>query len=350
MINDRYLPEIVVRIAGIFNVATTILRGYPFVVPKKILILKPCHLSEIMPATALLTALSDAYPHAQIDWAISDAMRPVVATNKRLCHLISTGRVAMPDQTRQDIDDLIALVKAEKYDTCFVPDGAAVLAYVAWNAGIFQRIGLNVRGAGLTHTIRLPATQNYLHLAEACGITATPAMTFALPDTDRTTITQRLVEQTDWRGDTPLIVLHPTEDHGNNPWQLERFVRLGNYLVRELGATLILAGLDHDQSQANKIAGLMSTPVLNWVGGLTIGEWGALWEVADLSVGVHLGGSQVAVAVGCKTILITGQAHQAKAFSTTNPNQAHVLFAEDTVSVESVIKIVNKQLTVNHPS
>lgn len=291
-----------------------------FIPPEKVLILKPCCLSQVMLTTPLLAALQSTYPRAQFDWAVSEWARPAIATNPRLSHLIDSGRVGLADSSWADLRELVHRLRQEQYDTCFIPSRSSLLSLVAWLARIPQRVGLNVQGRGFAQTIavRPPAGEVheaaiYLSLAEALAIdTDQVRMEFYPPDSDRTAVTQRLVDEIDWLGDVPLVIMHP--GGGINPvhrvdqkrWPVERFARLGNYLARTFKACILLVGSQENRPLAEAVAGLMPTRVHNLAGRVSLGQIGALCEVADLYVGNDAGPTHVAAAVGCPTLAIFG--------------------------------------------
>jgi heptosyltransferase II len=178
---DNLLTATVARIASVpFRLAR---RG--FVPPRKALILKPCCLSQALLATPLLAALAETYPNAQFDWAISDYARPAVATNIRLSELVDSGQVGLPGATLADVRDLAERLRAQEYDTVFIPSRSSVLALVAWLARIPQRVGLGAGGRGFAHTLVAnapPGEQHaamiYLSLAHALGIGTAGYMEF----------------------------------------------------------------------------------------------------------------------------------------------------------------------------
>lgn len=300
-----------------------------FFTPKKVLILKPCCLSQVMLTTPLLAVLSEAYPEAQFDWAISQWARPAVAGNPRISELIATGAVGMGKASRAEIFNLIGRIRAQKYDTCIIPSRSSWLAFIAWRAGIRQRIGLDVDGRGFSHTFPvrpLPETVHeaevYLSLAHALSIDPrlikrVARMEFYPPDPARTAMAARLVEEIDWLGDVPLVIIHPgggrnpVANHELKQWPAERFARLGNHLVRQHHARVVLVGAQEDAALVHAVAGMMSTPVVTLAGGLNLGELGALCELADLYVGNDAGPTHIAAAVGCPTLAIFGPSNPA---------------------------------------
>jgi lipopolysaccharide heptosyltransferase II len=291
--------------------------------PQKVLILQTCCLSQVMLATPLLAVLYETFPDARFDWAVSDWARPAIVTNPRLTEVISTGDGNLQKRSWRQIGGLVKRLRAEHYDTCFIVSRSGLLSYIAWQAGIPQRIGLNIRSRGFAHTIAVRpsgekkhAAANYLSLAEAVGAeeeTINGASTeFYPPDRDRLAMTQRLVEEMDWLGDVPLIIMHP--GGGANPiqseslkrWPVERFALLGNHLVRKHGARIVLVGAAEEQPLAQTIAGLMATNLTNLCGEVSLGEVGALCEVADLYIGNDAGPTHIAAATGCSTLAIYG--------------------------------------------
>ncbi len=300
----------------------------PLTAPRKAIILKPCCVSQAMLTTPLLAALSHAYPQARFDWAISDWARPAVVGNPRLTEIISSGMGGVDAMSWREVSQLVQTIRAEAYDACFIPSRSSVLSLIAWMAGIPQRIGLHVGGRGFADTLAVSPPSGktneavvYLSLATAVGVDAeivtSVGMEFYPPDADRTAVTRRLVDDVDWLGDRPLVIIHP--GGGQNPvrtderkqWPIERFVLLGNHLARRHGAQIMLVGADSDKPLADKIAGLMSAPVANWAGRTTLGQVGALADVADLYIGHDAGPTHIAAAVGCPTLAIFGPSHPA---------------------------------------
>jgi ADP-heptose:LPS heptosyltransferase len=182
-------------------------------------------------------------------------------------------------------------------------------------------------------------------------------MEFYPPDLDRTRITRRLVEDLDWLGDQPLIIIHPggasnpLETNVQKQWPSERFVRLGNYLAREYNARIVLVGAEADKELVTAVSGMMSNPSVNLAGQLSLGEIGALCEVADLYVGNDTGPTHVAAAVGCPTLAIFGPSDPATSKPYGTKGKVVALWKEvdgkrpfsweEGVSVEDAIQATN---------
>lgn len=350
----------------------------PFTPPQKALMLKPCCVSQVMLTTPLLAALHKAYPSARFDWAVSDWARSAIAGNPRLTELISTGSGGLGNASWADIKVLIEQLRQEEYDTCFIPSRSSLLSFIAWRAGIPQRIGLDVNGRGFAHSLPVKPAKNvqheaavYLSLARAIGIDeeiiAAARMEYHAPDIERTAVTRRLIDELDWLGDTLLIIMHP--GGGTNPvrsqpekqWPVERFVRLGNHLVKKYGAQILLVGGEAERPLAQTISGLMHASVANWAGRVTFGELGALCEVADLYIGNDAGPTHIATAVGCPTLAIYGPSDPAVSGPYGGGSTAVTMWRaiesnftwEKGITVEDVTQAAEKLLaqrqTIHHP-
>ncbi len=342
-----------------------------FTTPKKVLILKPCCLSQVMLATPLIAVLSETYPNAQFDWAVSPWARPAIAGNPRISELISTGNVGLQRSNRKEVANLIARIREQRYDTCIIPSRSSWLAYISWRAGIPQRIGLDVDGRGFSHTLPVRPSitlkheaEIYLAIARALSIDPqvverAACMEFYPSDSARTAITARLVENIDWLGDVPLVVLHP--GGGRNPimhndqkqWPAERFARLGNYLVRRHEARVVLVGDKEDVALATAVAGMMAYPVENLAGAISLGELGALCELASLYVGNDTGATHIAAATGCPTLALFGPSNPEYSSPYVPGGRMINLYREtavpfdwqEGVSVEEAITAADKLLT-----
>jgi lipopolysaccharide heptosyltransferase II len=316
ILHDNFLTVSAARLA---SVPFRLLGRRAFVPPKKVLILKPCCISQVMLATTLLAALSESYPQAQFDWAVTGWARPAIATNPRLSELIDTGRVGLPDRTWEDVQALVERIRQQNYDTCFVPSRSTLLCYIAWRAGSPHRLGLNATGRGFAYTVPVSSRNRqaheaatYLSLGAAVGIEYPGQMEFYPTDRDRSVVTELLVDEIDWLGDRPLVLIHPggaenpVRPNQTKRWPVERFALLANHLARTVGAQVLLVGAESDRVLAEQVTGLSSAETPNLVGRLSLGELGALCEIADLYVGNDAGTTHVAAAVGCPTLAIFG--------------------------------------------
>lgn len=325
MPRENILTAAAARVAG---VPFTLSRRRPFHTPHKALILQPCCLSQVLLATPLLAALGDSFPEARFDWAIGEWSRLAVAGNRRLTELVLLGEDDLHKLNWRQIGQLVKRLRGEHYDTVFIPSSSSLLSYIAWQARIEQRIGLNLDGRGFAHTIPVSpppeiksAGERGLLLAAAVGVPEETLqrvnMEFLPSDRARTAVTRLLIEEMDWLGDVPLVIMHP--GGGVNPvksqplvrWPAERFALLANHLTRTYKARILLVGAADEKGLTAEIAGMIAGGAADYAGRLSLGELGALCEVADLYVGNDCGPTHIAAESGCRTLAIYGPTNPA---------------------------------------
>src|SRR6476620_8804993 len=85
--------------------------------PKRILILKPCCLGDVLMSTPLVDAVWRGFPEAELDYAVGAWSRPMVAGNPHIDRVVT-----VPD--RWSAGSLLAVareLRGRHYDLVFVP-------------------------------------------------------------------------------------------------------------------------------------------------------------------------------------------------------------------------------------
>jgi lipopolysaccharide heptosyltransferase II len=303
--------------------------------PKRILILKPCCLGDVIMATPVITVLRRAFPEAAIDFAVGSWSRVVVANHPHAQRIIDTGRVGQGAYGWREVWQLAQRLRANRYDVCLTLDRSPRVGMVAWFAGIPYRAGLDSHGRGFAHNVRVPVPplryepELYLDVPRALTRSAqTPRAKFEFAPTqffptaeDRSAVTKILDEKQIQLPITHyplLIAIHP--GGGNNPgmmltskrWRPERFAAIAERLIDAYGAMVVLIGARDDapitqavraamKHQAQDLSGL-----IDLTGQLTIGQLGALYERCMLMIGNDSGVLHLANAVGTPVVALYG--------------------------------------------
>jgi ADP-heptose:LPS heptosyltransferase len=75
---------------------------------------------------------------------------------------------------------------------------------------------------------------------------------------------------------------------------------------------------------AESIVGMMSGQAVSWAGAITLGELGALCELANLYVGNDTGPTHISAAMGCTTVAIYGPSNP-QISAPYSPQKEHVI-------------------------
>lgn len=284
--------------------------------PRRILVLKPCCMGDLLFATPLLAALKAAYPASHLTVATSEWCLPVIADNP---HLDAVRDVPARIGARE-MREWAARLREGEFDLAVVPDRSPLLGLVIALAGIPRRAGLDSGGRGFLYTDRVPVSPDdhctheaalYSRVGAAVG--APPLMgrgTEYHAPADTLAAVDDLIAARGWR--PPLWVIHP--GGGVNPgmaltpkrWPPARYAALADDLLDARGGTALLLGAATDADAVRAVRAAMRHDVVDLTGALDFGQSQALARRAALYIGNDTSMTHCALAGGTPTIAIFG--------------------------------------------
>lgn len=110
--------------------------------------------------------------------------------------------------------------------------------------------------------------------------------------------------------DRPLILLHPGSGSPLKNWPAGRWAQVADALAKA-GARVALSGGQDDLASPTEIARAMKEPSLQLAGATTLGQLGALAERCTLAIGADNGPLHLAAAVGTPTVRLYGPTDEA---------------------------------------
>jgi lipopolysaccharide heptosyltransferase II len=215
---------------------------------------------------------------------------------------------------------LIAELRSKKFNTALLLQNAFDAAWIAWRAGISERIGYNRDGRGLllTKAIRTPRAGEipvhekfyYLELVKRAGWIDT------IPDIQE--ISLLVTEEQSRRAEEKLqsfgskhgavrIAFGAGAAYGSAKcWPPERFAAAINQLLKRRGAEVILFGTSSEIAVSAAIQAGLEQAALDLTGKTEIAELPALLSRCTAFVGNDSGAMHVAAAVGLPVIAVFG--------------------------------------------
>jgi heptosyltransferase-2 len=301
---------------------------------RRILILKPCCLGDVLMATPMLSALAEAFPEAAIDWAVGVHSRPAIEGHPQVRSLLDASHCIRGELRLADLLHLIHRIRKGSYDVLVAPDRSPLLSLVALFSGVPVRAGLasGWRGFGYTHRVEPKPDDHeamlYLRLVEALAehaptdqssTQAPPRITFYPSATDRQQADARIREHKSSNRnvhDGLLVAIHPAG--GVNPgmtllskrWPAERFAALAERLINEKQATILLLGGPDDRAVADAVLAAISRDprrqVVDLCGQLSLGATAAAIQSTALFIGNDTGVSHLASGACTPSLMIFG--------------------------------------------
>jgi heptosyltransferase II len=215
---------------------------------------------------------------------------------------------------------LARALRRERFDVAVLFQNAFDAAWIAWRAGIPERIGYARHGRSwlLTKPVAVPAkgetppheTYDYLELLRRAGWLARlpriEEINIKVSEQDRQKAQQRLFAE-GVRKDAMRIAFASGAAYGSAKcWDPQRYAELADQLIGAFDADVILFGAAEESGVAARIAGGMRQRVFNLVGATSIGELPALLSTCRLFIGNDSGAMHVAGAVGIPVIGVFG--------------------------------------------
>jgi heptosyltransferase-2 len=220
----------------------------------------------------------------------------------------------------QGKEQLAAELKAKKFGSALLLQNAFDAAWIAWRAGIPERIGYDrdARGLLLTKAIRVPRAGEipahekfyYLELVKRAGwIDALPdvsEISLAVTDEQALRAEQKLQSFGARRGAMRVAVGAGASYGSAKCWPPERFAVAINCLMNQRKAEIILFGTLSEAAVSAAIQAGLDQGVLDLTGKTEIAELPALLSRCSVFLGNDSGAMHVAAAVGLPVVAVFG--------------------------------------------
>lgn len=215
---------------------------------------------------------------------------------------------------------LVAGLRGERFDTALLLQNAFDAAWLAWRAGIPERIGyardgrswLLTRSIGVPRPGEIPPHEKfyYLELLRRAGWLETlpddPLISFAVPEAAKQQALRFLVEQ-GARPDGLRVAIGAGASYGSAKcWPPGGFARLAEMLEAGSGAQVILFGTSREKQVSDAILAQTKARPVDLTGKTAIADLPALLSQCHAFVGNDSGAMHVAAAVGLPVVAIFG--------------------------------------------
>ena len=291
---------------------------------KRILILKPSSLGDVVNALPFLASLRRRYPDRHIAWLVEEEAAGVLLGHPLLDRVIVSGRrrwgrealapLRWPSALRE-IGALVAQLREGRYDLVVDLQGLLKSALMLLLAGARFRVGLaDAREASqraLTHLVPVPsapvhAVDRYLEAARFLGADPSPK-TFIFPSgPEDDAKAEALLAEAGVRPGDRVVALNPRARWPTKLWEEDRFARVGEMLARRYRARVLVTGSLSDLPLARRLAARMDPAPFLVAGRTDLRVLIALLKQIDLLVTLDSGPMHLAAALGTPLVALFG--------------------------------------------
>lgn len=295
---------------------------------KKILIINPFGIGDVLFTTPAIRAIKNRYPKAFIGYWCNERVEQILKNNPNIDRIFALSRGDLKKifqksklKGMKESLRLFSEIKKEHFDISFDVSLDYRYNLISWLAGIEKRIGLNYKNRSkfLTHKIDIVGFDDK-HVVEYY-LDVLKFLNIGFPDSPKIEL-HLSKENCDWAAkflqdngieeDGLLIGIAPGggASWGGSAnylrWPEQKFAALSDILIKKHSAKIILFGSAEESEICNRIAPFLSKQAINIAGKLTLSQFVALFSKCKVIVCNDAGPLHVAVGLGVKTVCICG--------------------------------------------
>jgi heptosyltransferase-2 len=296
---------------------------------ERILVVQPSWVGDAVMATPTLRALRTAYPTAHISYLLRRYVKPLYAGMPWADQLITYRTGKGPSKTGKGLFELAGRLRGGNFDLAVLLPNSFKTALLCKMAMIPRVVGYERDGRGFLLTDKLlpvkekgkfvpvPLVKTYLGLAHYLGASERDLkMELFVTDSDAREARAVLasgglspeIDKPGSTGSGPLVLLNPGAQYGAAKcWRPEYFAELGDRLINELRATVLLSAAPRERPIVDSIKQYMrQTPVDLSLHGVTLGSLKEISRRCDLMITNDTGPRHIAAAMNVPVITLFG--------------------------------------------
>ncbi|WPD23939.1 MAG: glycosyltransferase family 9 protein [Candidatus Electrothrix scaldis] len=300
---------------------------------KRILIIKPSSLGDIVHTLPLSHAIKRYFPDSSIGWIAQQVFAPLLQVDKSIddvypIHIPSTsdpqaGRWAWFEAFKATTNTLRTLHKEfqqKPYDLILDLHASFRSGLLGWTNPGGQRVGFSQAKELNTffqqHLIEIPQTTEHaqdknLLFCSYLGIkTEDEDFHLCTGEADRSAV-QKFLQYHKITNSTPVIYANPAARWQSKFWPIEHWAALSDKLQME-GIAVVFGGSPQDVEYLTSITRLMQTELIIAAGLLTLPQAAALIQQSSLYIGLDSGPMHIAALARTPVVALFGPTHPSR--------------------------------------
>ncbi len=273
---------------------------------RRIAIIKPSALGDIVHSLPVLSALRVRFPSARITWVVNSAYEPLLTGHPDLTDTLPFDRGAMKGvhSAIAATFSFTAELRRRRFDLVIDMQGLFRSGLMAWASGAPRRVGfLNAREGSryaYTHKLKSPAldaahaVDRMWVVAEAFGVGHLPKV-FRVPlqPAEVETATRELAALP-----RPLVAVAVGAKWLTKRWPAAHFAEVLNRAQSHFGGSAAFVGTAEDTSASQEVIAKLRGPALDLTGKTSLPRLTAVLSLADAILANDTGPLHLAAALG----------------------------------------------------
>lgn len=283
---------------------------------KKILITRLDPIGDVVLSTPILKPLKKRFPKASLTYMVSSQAKDIVKGNPYIDEIITYDAFwHFQDGLFRGIKNYVSLLKqlrSKEFDLVLDLEGNAKSIFlISYMSKIPIRVSRDWTGGGYLLTKVVPWDEKkhmieyQADIALAVGVEIDNFEMFIPIGPEDRDFVYSLFRKAGINDSDFLVVLSPAARRITKFWPVERFAKIGDWLVRSFGARVIITGAPNEISIAEKVKNLMQEEAHVLAGKTkTLKHLAAVMERASLVIGNDSGPMHIAAAMKTPTVTL----------------------------------------------
>ena len=275
--------------------------------PRRVAILKPSALGDIVHALPVLSALRAAWPDAHLAWVVNKSFEGLLTGHPELDATIPFDRAAFRGNPLRAASYAVAFtnrLRREHFDLVIDLQGLLRTGLMCAGSGCPVRVGFAAAREGsrhfYTHRVEVPdadrihAVDRYRRVLDFLGIPPSPARFVVPVDPAEVAAVAELLEAFP----RPWVAVAAGAKWLTKRWPVASFAALLNRAAAHFGGTAVLVGSPDDIALSLELAAQLRGPHLDLTGKTSLPRLVAVLKAADAMVANDTGPLHLAAALG----------------------------------------------------
>lgn len=290
----------------------------------KILVMRYRFIGDTLLTVPFLRNLRYAYPDAQIDMLVAPVSGEIIEKCPYVDNFIyfdTTKKHRYENKEgveKKTFWTYVKLLKEKNYDKAYVLKRSFSSAFLAFAAGIKERIGFDTEGRSLLLTKRVKYVENkheidcFLDVLKADGFDVRDNyLENWVEDEELESVKQILNSKVlpDNQG-LKKVIVHATSGNRKKEWNRQKWAQVVEWLSNEKGVQVLFNGTKNDSKTYEEIMSYVKENLkimpINLCGSFNLRQTLAFTKLCDLIIGCDSGNLHIAASVGVPVVGIFG--------------------------------------------
>lgn len=277
--------------------------------PRRVCLVKPSALGDIVQTLPLLAGLRTRWPAAEFSWVVNRSLAGLLARHPHLTEVIPFDRAGRGLSRITGLWQMARRLRERRFDLTIDVQGLFRSGLLTWLTRAGRRVGFASarEGAARFYTEGVPvptpevsAVTRYWVLAQAMGCAGSPPRAVLSIGSEERAWARSMLAGLP----RPWLVVHPGAQWETKRWPPEKFAAVAHAAQREFGAGVVLVGGPGEATLTAQVRHRLPSATIDLAERTSLLQLAAVCEAADVFLSGDTGPMHLAAAMGTPVVAV----------------------------------------------